>query len=359
MNGSNTMKRAGAFRGAGFSVRGSGICLTAAAVAFGVLVSNPEPALAKRKIKIKLGTLAPKKSPWYDGLRRIGDRWSKATDGLVTLKIYDSGKVGDEGDMIRRMNYDRLQAATITGVGLQRLTPAAMAWQIPLAIESYEELDYVRDRMGPMVKKELEKAGFVVLHWGDAGWVHMFSKEPARTPEEFAKQKLYIWSEDPDSEAAWKAAGFNAVPLSATEVVPSLQTGLVDWFVTTPLFALSSQWFGLAPNMVQVKWSPLNGATVMSKKAFERIPQEYHEEMLRIAEEEGLRTKLAVRKLDEEAVEVMKENGLNVIEATPELVEIWRTRIKKSYPDVRGKIVPAEYFDEVFRLTAEFRARGK
>ena len=337
-----------------FRIRAAAVALAACA-----LMLAPSPASAKKRIKIKLGTLAPEASAWYDGLRRIGDRWKDASKGRIRFKIYAGGIVGDEGDLIRKMKIGQLQAATITGVGLQRLTPATMAWQVPMAIQSYEELDYVREKMGPMVKKELEAAGFVVLHWGDAGWVHMFSKTPAKTPDEFAGLKLYTWSEDPESEAAWKAAGFRPVPLSATEVLSSLQSGLVDWYVTTPLFALSSQWFGLTPHMVQVRWSPLNGATVMTKKAFDKLPEDLREELMTIAAEEGEKTKAAVRSLDQKAIEAMVARGLKVTPATPELVEKWRKRIEGAYPSIRGKVVPEPYFDEVFRLTKEFRARGK
>ena len=337
--------------------RRAGVIAAAAAVV--ALVAAPTPAEAKKKIKIKLGTLAPEASAWYDGLRRIGDRWKKASKGRIRFKIYAGGVVGDEGDLIRKMRIGQLQAATITGIGLQRLTPATMAWQIPMAIQSYEELDYVREKMGPAVKKELEAAGFVVLHWGDAGWVHMFSKRPAKTPTDFAALKLYTWSEDPESEAAWKAAGFNPVPLSATEVLSSLQSGLVDWYVTTPLFALSSQWFGLTPYMVQVKWSPLNGATVMTKKAYDKLPEELRAELMQIAAEEGEKTKAAVRSLDEKAIKAMVDRGLKVTPGTPQLVAEWRKRIEGSYQNIRGKVVPEQHFDEVFKLTKEFRARGK
>ena len=331
----------------------------AAAAALTLVVTAPTPALAKKRIKIKLGTLAPEASAWYDGLRRIGDRWKKASDGKIRFKIYAGGVVGDEGDLIRKMKIGQLQAASITGIGLQRLTPATMAWQVPMAIQSYEELDYVREKMGPMVKAELEAAGFVVLHWGDAGWAHLFSKVPAQTPADFSALKLYTWSEDPESEAAWKAAGFNPVPLSATEVLSSLQSGLVDWYVTTPLFALSSQWFGLTPHMVQVKWAPLNGATVMTKKAYDKIPPELRPELMRIAAEEGNKTQAEVRSLDGKAIKAMVDRGLKVVPATPELVGQWQKRIENAYPDIRGKVVPEKYFDEVFRLTKEFRARGK
>jgi TRAP-type C4-dicarboxylate transport system substrate-binding protein len=44
-------------------------------------------------------------------------------------------------------------------------------------------VDYVREKMRPAMEKKFLDKGFVVLAWGDAGWVRFFSKEPrcART----------------------------------------------------------------------------------------------------------------------------------------------------------------------------------
>ena len=53
--------------------------------------------------------------------------------------------------------------------------PGVACLQIPMMFESYEELDYVRDHIAPRLEKMIEAHGFVVLNWGDAGWVHFFT----------------------------------------------------------------------------------------------------------------------------------------------------------------------------------------
>lgn len=320
------------------------------------LVFAPGEAEA-RKVKVKHGTLAPEGTPWFKAMKRLGDRWKKASKGKVRLKIYAGGVAGDEGDMIRKMKIGQLSSGTITGIGLAQISRSTLALQLPMIFESYEELDYVRDRIAPRLEKELDDAGFIVLNWGDAGWVHLFSKAPGQAPADFQKWKMFMWAGDPQSEQAWKKAGFQPVPMSATDVMSGLQAGLIDWFPTTPLYALSSQWFGLSKHMLAVKWTPLNGATVISKKTWEKIPAELRPELMKIAREEGAAVRAEVRALGGKAIQAMKDRGLKVVEADAALTAQWRTAAEKAHPYLRSDVVPTDLFDEVVRHAAEFKKK--
>lgn len=327
-------------------------------VATAVAAAMPGEALAKKSVKIKHGTLAPEGSPWFNAMRRLGDRWKKASDSQVEVKIYPGGVAGDETDMLRKIKIGQLQSATLTSIGLARISRSSVAIQIPMMFRSYEELDYVRSRVAPRLEKEMADAGFVVLNWGDAGWVHFFSKEAATTPDDFRKLKMFMWAGDPEAEAAWRVAGFQPVPMSATDVMAGLQAGLIDWFGTTPLYALTSQWFGLAKHMVAVRWTPLNGATIISKEAWEKIPAELRPELAKIALEEGEAVKAEVRALGDKSIQAMKDRGLNVVPTSDALEAQWRKAAEMAYPVIREKVVPADLFDEVKRLTEEYRAKN-
>ena len=54
----------------------------------------------------------------------------------------------------------------------------------------------------------------------------------------------------------------------------------------------------------------------------------------------------------------MKKRGLIVHDVTPEVDAQFRAAAEKLYPDFRGRIVPADIFDEVVRLVKEGRAAG-
>ena len=72
------------------------------------------------------------------------------------------------------------------------------------------------------------------------------TKTPARTPEELKSAKLFTWAGDDRYTELWKGAGFNAIPLPATEISTALQTGLVNALVTTPQVAAVMQWYNNA-----------------------------------------------------------------------------------------------------------------
>jgi hypothetical protein len=43
---------------------------------------------------------------------------------------------------------------------------------------------------------------------------------------------------------------------------------------------------------------------------------------------------------------------------SPEVEAEWRRTAEEFYPAIRGRLVPAEFFDEVRRLLAEYRAQA-
>ena len=229
---------------------------------------------------VKMATLAPEGSSWFRVLQEMGEEWRKASDGAVTLRIYPGGVAGDEDAVIRKMRVGQIQAAAITGIGLAYLEPSFYALHIPMMYASDEEFDFVRDRYAPILERKLEEKGFIVLNWGDAGWVHFFSKTPVVTPEEAKALKLFSWSGDTNLVQLYKETGFHPVPLSTNDLLPGLQTGMVNAYSSTPLVSLAFQWFGLAPNMADLRYAPLTGATVIEKRAWEKIPPDLRPKLL-------------------------------------------------------------------------------
>lgn len=316
----------------------------------------PRPAFGADQV-VNLGTLAPEGSAWHNVLRDMAEEWKKATDGRVRFRIYPGGVAGDEPFMVKKMRNRQLHAAALTGVGLAEIAPEVMALQLPMLIRSYEELDYVLAHMAPKLESILQEKGYVVLHWGDAGWVTFFAQRPVVTVDDLRKARLFVWASSTGEVDVWKDAGVTAVPLEATEIHPGLQTGLINAFSTTPLAALSFQWFGAARHMTDMRWAPLIGATVIRADAWEKIPADLKPVLLRAARQSGERLKKETRKLGDEAVKIMKQHGLVVHPVPPEALAEWERQARAAYPRIMGKTIPAGMRGEVERLVAEFRAK--
>ena len=69
-----------------------------------VCLAATSPALAQDKVVIKLATRAPVGSTWETRLKEAAQKWTEISGGKVELKIFAGGMMGDEGDMIKKMN---------------------------------------------------------------------------------------------------------------------------------------------------------------------------------------------------------------------------------------------------------------
>ncbi|MFH1824616.1 MAG: TRAP transporter substrate-binding protein DctP [Candidatus Firestonebacteria bacterium] len=318
---------------------------------FVILIFSSKDAYS---LTIKLGTLAPEGSVWYDVLREMGEEWKKVSNGSVTLKIYAGGVAGDESDMIRKIRIGQLHSVAITGVGLSDITSEVQAMQMPMMIQSYEELDYIFEKVSKKLQDKLEAKGFKVLNWGDVGWVRFFSQKKVIYPDDLKDQSLFVWGGDTNVVSAWKDAGFRVVPLAPTDILTSLQTKMINAFSTTALAALSFQWFGLANNMTDLKWAPLTGATAVYLKTWETIPKDIRIKLEEVAKKKGEILKSKIRALDKEAIEIMKKYGLVVNEIPDEALTVWRSKSKAAYPRLLNTPELKEMYEEVNKYHEEF-----
>jgi TRAP-type C4-dicarboxylate transport system substrate-binding protein len=218
----------------------------------------------------------------------------------------------------------------------------------------------VREKMRPAMEKRFLDRGFVVLGWGDAGWVRFFSKEPAFRPGDFKRMKFFAWGSEPEQQAIMKSLGYTPVPLETADVLPSLQTGMINVIPATPYFALASQVYGTASNMLDINWAPIVGALVVTKKAWDTLSPAGQQALRTAGEKAGLQMRTKARQEVDEAVAAMKKRGLTVNTPNAEQMREWTDLAEKLYPRIRGTMVPAETFDEVFlHLKAYRAARGQ
>jgi TRAP-type C4-dicarboxylate transport system substrate-binding protein len=310
------------------------------------------------QVTIKLGTLAPAGSTWHEILKELAQRWEQASGGQVKLRVYAGGTQGSEGDMVRKMGIGQLQAASISNVGMHDILPEPQMFSLPMFFNDEADVECTFGKMRGRVEAAFDAKDYVVLQWSRIGAMSMFCDKPFRTPAEMdaANAKVFAWEGDPKSVEAWRAAGFRPVVLSSTDVVPSLQTGMINCITNVPLYILTTRLFEKADNMVDLPWGYIYGATIVRKDAWEKIAPDLRARLKAIAVELGVKVDAEVRRLNVDAVTAMKKQGLQVVsvDARP-----WREMMERSWPVVRGGVVPAAWFDEVKAARDQCRAARK
>lgn len=331
------------------------ITILATIAALSLSPAEPGPALERKPVK--LATLVPKGSSYHKSLLAMGEAWKSGPEGGAPLTVYPDGTMGGEADMVRRMRAGQLQAALISVTGLREIDPSVTALQnLPFVYDDLDEAAAVRVALLPRIEKTIVDKGFVPLFFGDVGWVRFFTKEPVKTPDDMKHVKLFTWSGSTEQADFMKTVGWNPVLLETADILPGLQTGLIDGAPTVPFYALKGQFFGVAKYMLEIDWAPLVGALVVTRKAWDELPPALRDHCRAAAAKTGAQITSDSRRENDEAVAAMQKRGLVVQPMTPELKATWRAFLAPIWPKLRGLDVPPDLYDEVMRVLTELRA---
>ncbi len=312
----------------------------------------PSPLAAQARVK--LATMAPDGSAWHKALMNMGSEWQQLPDGGVGLRVYPGGTAGDEAAVVRKMRIGQLDAAGVTIVGLVEIDPSFEALGIPLLFRDYDELAGVLAEMRSFYEEKLEAKGFVLVNWAHGGWAHLFSALEIRTVEDLKKAKIFVSSGDDVRVQWWKDNGFNPRPLAATDVLTGLQTGMIDTMVSTPLIAMSMQWYKRIPYMHHLPLGPVVGANIMTRRMWDRLTEGQRAGILAAGRKTEAEIFERISADDAAAVDLMRERGLQVVGSDDE--SEWRRELTDFASEMRGKMVPEEAYDRMVAARDRVRA---
>src|SRR5262249_4859431 len=256
-------------------------------------------AAAQAQTALKLATLVPDGSVWDKNIKQMAEEGKTATGGRVTMTVVAGGTQGDEPTVLRKMRLDALQAASLSAVGLGSIDASFNVFDIPFFFDSYDELNYVTDKLTPEIRKRAEAKGFILLNWGQLGWAQVFTKKPVQTVEDLKGIRLWTSSGNDKMVQWFKANGFQPRAMATTDIMTGLSTGMIDGMPSPPLAAMLFQWNRQTPYMLDLGLAPIIGATVINARSWKAIPDADKPKLQEAADGVEKRLREAVPKLDE------------------------------------------------------------
>jgi TRAP-type transport system periplasmic protein len=285
------------------------IILLVVLLSVGVTVAKDKP-----KYEIKFSSLAPEGTTWMNLFHELDDEVRAATNGQVGFKMYPGGVQGDEPDVLRKMRFGQLHAGGFTGNGLGTVLSSMRILEVPFLFESKAEVDFILDEYTDWFDAQFREKGYVLLGWAEVGSVYIFSKEPITDFSEMRGVKMWSWQGDPLAASLFGALSVTPIPLSVPEVLTALQTGMVESVYTSPLGLISLQWFTRIKYMNKFPLTNSMGAVLMTKKQFDRIPEELQNILLEISRKRLKELTIAARLDNTASIEEMKKIGIEMVD---------------------------------------------
>ncbi len=273
---------------------------------------------------LKIATLLPDGTSWMKAMRQAAATVKDRTQGRVKLKFYPGGVMGNDKSVLRKIRIGQLHGGAITGGGVASFYPDASVYNLPFIFRSFEEVEYVRERMDSTLIEGMLEKGFVSYGLSEAGFAYLMSKNPVSRFAELRQQKIWVPEGDDIALAVFKALDIAPVPLPLTDVLTGLQTDLINTVASPAMGAIALQWHTRLKHLVDIPITYLFGTLVISEKALKAISSTDKEILARVLNDTFTEINTQNRGDNQQALRALRNQGMQFILPPDSEVDPWR-----------------------------------
>lgn len=305
---------------------------------------------------LKIATVSPEGSAWMQLLRAGAKDVKARTGGRVDFKFYPGGVMGDDKAVLRKIRLGQLHGAVLTAGGLVQTYEDIQLYGLPLVFQSYDEVDYVRERLDPTLMAGLEERGFVSFGFAEVGFAYAMSKQPVRSVGDVRSQRVWTPDGDPGSARALQAFDINPIPLSIADVLSGLQTGVINGVAVPPVGAIALQWHTQLDYLMDLPLLYVYGLLAVADRPFKRLSAEdqavVREVMAGVVDEVNARS----RRDHRSALAALLGQGIEQTEPDSVQVAEWRAYAERANAElVEAGLVSAGLLERMNTLREAFR----
>ncbi|PIS48039.1 MAG: ABC transporter substrate-binding protein [Elusimicrobia bacterium CG08_land_8_20_14_0_20_51_18] len=313
------------------------------------------PLSADAETTIKFATLAPEGTSWTKILRQYAKEVEKKTAGRIKFKIYAGGISGDEKDVVRKIRIGQLNAAGFTGFGIGEIAPEMRVLDAPFLFKNPDEIDHIYKEFDSEFRKIFDDKGFTLLGWSEVGGVYVFSNSPIVKTEDAAKFKMWIWEGDPIAQATFEAMGVKPIPLSITDVMTSLQTGMIDAVYGAPAAIIPLQWYNKMKYALDLPITNASGAILLSKKTADSLTAADRKLLMELSEKHFKNLNETSRKDNARSLQTLKSKNISFTRLSEEESKKLALAGKTAREKLSGRIFSKELLDKIEKEIESFR----
>ena len=231
--------------------------------------------------KLSMGTVAPAVSVWADIFNRYKKTVKKTSSEQLKIKAFWGGSRGGELEMAQAVHAGRMDIFAGSMAALASVVPELEAYELPFLFSNAKEAKKALLGTKKQLAGLLEKRGLVLLLLAENGFRSMgFGPNgSAADPVDGLKGMKMRSMEAQCYVDMWKALGASPQPIPVTETLQALQTGVVDGYDNTSVFAFAAAWNVATSKFVYTEHAYQPGIVVMSKKVWNKLSKEEQQAM--------------------------------------------------------------------------------
>lgn len=267
---------------------------------------------------LRIASVAPAGTPWADGLDQLKKRVATNTANKLEIRPFLGGVLGDENESVQSCVRGQIQGVGASTGAIASVVPELNVLELPLLFRNTAEADHVLDNVVlTTLEAKFRERGLVLGFWSENGYRSFGTNFGFVTSPAALKGHKMRSQESPVHLEMYRAFGASPVPIAVTEVLTSLQTGVVDGYDNSPLYSMAAQWTSATKYYTVTRHIYQPAAIVFNKTFFDGLPAAYQQQLLGARADLAPQMRKEIRALDPLLIDNLKAMSIQVKELTP------------------------------------------
>lgn len=282
--------------------------------ATGMAVAALLAGSAAAQQSVTIGHTQSATSHYGVGAEAFIDTLEELSGGEWTGEQAAAGALGGERDMIEGLQIGSLDLVISSTGPLGNFVPETYALDLPFLFRDYAHARKALDgEIGQELLEEIGGNDLVGLAWSENGFRHVTnSRRPVETPDDLAGLKLRTMENQVHMQA-FEEMGAEPTPMAFPELFTALQQGVVDG-QENPVTVISAANFWEVQSHASLTGHVYSPAVILASPILWDGLSEEEKGWFREAAAASVEaTRQEVTRLEEEGIDLMRENGMDVV----------------------------------------------
>lgn len=286
----------------------------AALAGLGLAAFAAAPALAETW---EMPTPYPDATFHTQNIRQFAEDVEAATNGALTINVHSAGSLFKHPEIKNAVRSRQVPIGEFILSQLANEDPVFQADSIPFLATSYEDAERLWQAQKPKVEEALAEQNLMVLFtvpWPPQG---LYTNKPVESVDDMRGLKFRAYNSA--TERLAQLAGAVPTQVEVPDIPQAFATGRVEAMMTSPSTGANSKAWDFLSHYYDVKaWLPKN-VVVVNERSFRALPEDVRQAVLDAAAQAQERGWQMSREETEAKTQVLRDNGLNVQDPSPEL----------------------------------------
>jgi tripartite ATP-independent transporter DctP family solute receptor len=278
---------------------------------------------------------APDNAPIPIALQKMSALLEQKSGGTMKMENFSNSQLGTARECLESVQSGVIDITSQTLAAMGGFTDAGLIFDLPYLFKTEASAEKILDGpIGQAIFKKMEDAGFIGLAWLSQGWRHLTtSKTEVHRPADMAKLKIRVM-ENPLHIAHFQALGASPTPMAYSEVLTSLQQGVIDGQENPYVNIKLSGIYEVQKYIIETGHIYDPNPLVMSKVVWDGLSADEQKWIMEAATEAKIYERELTREMDGEIKEEFKKGNRNVvIELTPDERAAFRAAVEPVYKE--------------------------